>query len=104
VNGEPAVLGRFGQVTWYLDGGLDVWVRNPRVANKLKKLWAAKSNYDDGALFVRPASDLDIACKAIRARRKKAVTEAMRERGRALASRMRSLKENTRLVGVSSDE
>lgn len=45
---------------------LDIWVLNTRIAKTLELTWKAKNHYDDGALFIRPWSDLDEAAKALK--------------------------------------
>src|SRR5258708_310804 len=104
IDKEPMILGRRGQIAWYREGDLDVWAKNTRIAKRLEHRLKAKAHYYDGALFIRPPSDLDAACMAIKAYRRRRVSEAMRQHGRDLAARMRSLKQTTRLGGVSTSE
>ena len=87
INGEYVIRGKFGQVALYEDGDLDVWIctweRHPDKWDEAmkrsyrrsrfveRKGWKATQHYDDGALFIRPPSDLDRACLFIKANRKR---------------------------------
>lgn len=104
VDKEWMIRGKFGQITTYCPGELDVWIKNMRQALKAERFWPVKNSYDDGALFIRPDADLDLACRLIRAPKRRQVTEAMRETGRQLAARMRSGKQKPLLEGRPGDE
>lgn len=95
-EGEYVIRGKRGVIATYQDNALNVWITNLRVANALivDQGWEPAHTYDDGADFVCTLDLLDEACKAIKARKKRQVTEIMRQRGRELAARMRSSKEN----------
>lgn len=115
VEGERVIRGKFGQVAEYDDGDLDVWIctweRDPEKVEKSAKRshrraafveskgWKAANHYDDGALFIRPFQDLDKACRFIKARRRRQVTEAMRQRGRQLAQNLAARKKDPLLKG-----
>jgi hypothetical protein len=90
IDGEYVIVGKRGQVSLYADGDLDIWITNVRKANKALLIWKARSTYDDGACFVRPQADLGLACQLIQARKRRLVTEAMRQRGRELAHHLHS--------------
>lgn len=106
-NLEYVIKGKFGQVSLYSDGTLDVWVctwepatsdkwdkeakRSEHRSNKMERLgWKAIQHYDDGGLFVRPFSDLDRACIFIKAKRKRTYSpdalQKMVERARTMAA------------------
>lgn len=85
--GEPYIQCRYGIIRQYDDGDLDVWAINTRIAVRIERLWPAKKHYDDGALFIRPFADLDVACRLLKARKRRKVSAEMRERGRILAER-----------------
>lgn len=87
--GEPYIAGRYGVIRQYLDGDIDIWVTAIRIANRMEKLWKAKKHYDDGALFIQPFDDLDVACRFLKARARRKVTTSMRLRGQMLAERAR---------------
>jgi hypothetical protein len=87
--GEPYIQCRYGIIRQYDDGDLDVWVMNTRVASRLENTWKAKKHYDEGALFIQPYADLDVACRFLKARKRRKVSDRMREAGRILAERAR---------------
>jgi hypothetical protein len=96
-SGESVCTGKYGVIHEYGANELDIWVTNLRCANRIEKTgWKAKNHYDDGALFIRPFSDLDKTAKALKCRKRRQVTEAMRERGRSLA-RMAQVKKSAQL-------
>ncbi len=92
--GEPHIPCRYGIVRQYDDGDLDVWVMTTRMAARLAKTWPVKKSYDDGALFIRPFSDLDKVCTVLRGRRKRVLSaESMvklRERAKSLSKYRKS--------------
>lgn len=88
--GEPYIACKYGLIRQYDDGDLDVWVTAIRIANRLEKVWKAKKHYDDGALFIRPYTDLDQASLILKARKRRKVSDRMREAGRILAERART--------------
>src|SRR3990167_2261927 len=91
-DGYPLIKGKRGTIDQYVDGDLNVWITNLRVSNKCP--WKPLHTDDDGADYCRPFSDLDNACRLIKARKRRQVTEAMRQQGRELAARMRSSVKN----------
>lgn len=101
-NGYDQIVGKRGTIDQYQDGDLNIWITNTRVA--LHSGWKPLHTYDDGADFCRKIDDLDTACKLIKARKRRRVTEAMRQRGRELIARMRSSKTNPPLgCGLTND-
>ena len=90
-DGDYRILGKWGEIHDHVDG-LDVWIhafkpteelekRSERRANWIEaKGWKAKQHYDDGALFIRPFSDLDLACKFIKASKRRHLSEEQRKR------------------------
>lgn len=99
---EYVIVGKWGQVSLHSEGDLDVWITNIRKANKAELIWKARSTYDDGACFIRPETDLDQACQFIKARKKRQVTPAMRQKGRELAARFNPYVKKA-LLGTSLD-
>ena len=78
-DGEWLIRGKRGLIGLYPDGDLEVWVTNTHVAPQLEREgWSAEMHYDDGALFIRPYEDLDKACVAIKARRRRHMSAASR--------------------------
>jgi hypothetical protein len=101
-DGEYVIRGKRGTIACYGDGDINVWVRNLRVANKIP--WKPLHTFDDGADYCRKIADLDAACRYIKARKRRQVTEAMRQRGRELAAALRSSKENPLQASGSAGE
>jgi len=83
--GEPYIRGKYGIIRQISDGNIDVWATNRRISIRLEKTWKAKQHYDDGALFIRPFSDLDTACLILKCRKRRKVTDKMREAGKRLS-------------------
>lgn len=100
-DGYPIIKGKRGTVDQYDDGDINVWITNLRVTNKCT--WPPLHTYDDGADYCRPFSDLDHACKLIKARKRRQVTEAMRQRGREAMARMRSAVKKSGLNGPKQE-
>lgn len=90
--GEPYIQCKYGIITQYDDGDLDVWATTTRTAAKLEKIWTPKKHYDDGAMFIRPFADLDQACLILKARKRRKVSSEMIKRGKKLADRQRAIK------------
>lgn len=91
--GEPYIQCRYGIITQFDDGDLDIWVMNSRISTRIERIWTAKKHYDDGAAFIRPFSDLDQACLVLKARKRKKVSDKMREAGKRLAERAKAIKQ-----------
>jgi hypothetical protein len=85
--GEPYIPCKYGLIRQYDDGDLDVWVTTTRMSAKLEKIWKVKKRYDDWASFIRPFTDLDQACRILKARKRRKVTDSMRLAGKRLAER-----------------
>ena len=69
-DNEWVIRGKYEQVADYAPGELDVWVQTLHRAQRMEREgWKVKNHYDDGALFIRPFSDLDAACRYIKARK-----------------------------------
>lgn len=78
-EGERVIRGKRGLVSQYPDGDLDVWVTHLRSSRTMERSgWKAKNHYDDGALFIRPFSDLDKAAKYIKAKRRRVMSPAQK--------------------------
>lgn len=102
LDGDYVVRGKLGQVALTVDGKLDVWVcdwtntdsgmkRSHRRGVHGESLgWTAQKHYDDGALFIRPFSDLDAACRLILAPRKRHMSPESRLANAARLATMRS--------------
>lgn len=71
--------GKYGAITVCPDGDLDVWVKNIRVFLRMERVWKAKQHWDDGGLFVRPYSDLDVIAKHLRCAKKRQISPEQRE-------------------------
>lgn len=104
VCGEWAIIGKWGQIALYCDGSLDVWVKTPRRANKMALIWSARSTYDDGACFIRPFSDLAVACSTIKARKKRHLSPETREKLVTRLAQMRQDKKKTAVVSGLTKE
>lgn len=87
-DGEYVLRGKRGVIAMYEDGDINIWVLSPRIAAKIP--WKPLHTYDDGADYCRKIDDLDVACGFIKARKRRQVTEAMRQKGRELYARLRS--------------
>ena len=72
--GELYIPCKYGVIRQYNDGDLDIWITNSRIAKRMANLWPVKKDWDGEALFIRPFSDLDIACKNLKARKKRQVS------------------------------
>ena len=80
-EGDHEIKGKRGHITQYPDGNLNVWLiwHRPSYTDKIKKMgWKPKNHYDDGALFIRPYSDLDLAAKLLKCPKRRQVTETQR--------------------------
>lgn len=76
---------------------------NMKLPNSMEQSgWKAKNHYDDSTVFLVPLSEATKAFKVIKARNKRKVTEEMRQKGRELALKMRSNKENLDKTGVKT--
>ena len=96
-EGDPELKGKYGRITVY-GGLLDVWVTNTRIALRIEHMgWKAISHYDDGALFLRPFSDLHLAAKTLRCPRKRHLSAEARQKAVARLAEMRSLAQKIRL-------
>jgi len=96
---SPRANTAFGSIISMLNSGdLDVWVKSPRIASKIEKLWKAKSHYDDGALvtsFIRPYSDLDLAARFIKAAKRRIISPEQRKKLVEIGRTGRFRKSNT---------
>lgn len=117
IDGEYVIRGKFGQVALYSDGGLDVWVctwepatsddwpkeakRSEHRANRMEREdWKAKQHYDDGGLFIRPATDLNQACKYIQASKRRHLNPEQRKLASERLSRFAYSKRSTHVNDV----
>ncbi|OGR91359.1 MAG: hypothetical protein A2992_05115 [Elusimicrobia bacterium RIFCSPLOWO2_01_FULL_59_12] len=101
-DGYDIIKGKRGVIEQYSDGDLNVLVTSHRVI--FNCLWKSLHTYDDGADYCRPYSDLAQACELIKARRRRQVTEEMRQRGRELAAKMRSSNATPALARPSAEQ
>jgi len=78
-DGDDQIAGRYGVIHIYGKDQLDVWITSKFIANRLEREgWVAKNHYDDGAVFILRGTELNLACKVIRARRRRVLSEARR--------------------------
>lgn len=85
--------GKYGAITVYPDGDLDVWVKNIRIFLRMERIWKAKQHWDDGGLFVRPYADLDVIAKCLRCSKRRTMSPENRQKASERFARMRSLKQ-----------
>ena len=90
---ERVIKGKYGLISQYPDGDLDVWITTNRIALQVERSgWKAEGHYDDGAYFIRPYEDLDKACKWIKARKRRVISP---EQKQIMAARLQAYRNQT---------
>ena len=94
IDNEPAIVGKYGQITRFPDGDLDVWITNVPVARRTERNgWKVKNHYDDGALFIRPFEDLDAAARIIRAPKRRHLSPEQKAKAVERLAKYRKVKQ-----------
>lgn len=94
-EGQPTLRGRYGVISQYKNGDLDVWVKNVRRFNQMERFWKARQHWDDGGLFIQPYADLNLACRYLKCRKRRKMSPEQREIQVARLARHRFLKKNS---------
>jgi hypothetical protein len=115
-HGEHVIKGKVGQVSACGDSELDVWIcdwtntdrgmsyGHQRAVRMETSGWKAMNHYDDGGLFIRPESDLDQACRFIKARKRRHLTPEAQARGAARLAEWLRTKKTLVQTPISQDE